>query len=126
VDLIIKNLLLDYELLAERAVRLNHSYLELLKVYQELNLAPDYLKELEGSGNSPQTVIEKMAGDRQNLQNEFAQLTRSLNNIQTDRLKQQETEEMQAVLHDCQIMQDFVDSIDLEALKEIFTYLICR
>lgn len=123
MDLTVKNLVLSYETLANQAVNINQSYLSLLKLYDELNFAPDLLQELEKAGNSPLTVIEAMQRDEQAIVEKFTHLASFIANAQVHFTSNPEAEQLKAVAHDCQVMQDFISSIDLGNLQQMFVQL---
>jgi hypothetical protein len=120
LDTTVKTLTLDYKILAKRGVKLNQSYLSLLKVYDEINFAPGLLKELEKSNASPFKVIAAMERDRQHLLTQFTELSESIAKIISQFTSNPELEELNAIAHDRQIMQDFIASIDLEDLNQMF------
>ena len=124
MDLAVKNLVLTYEVLANKAVKLNSSYLSLLKVYEQLNLEPlSLLLELEKKGNSPKQVISSLQRDQQRIIDEFTQLAGLINNAQLDFTNNPEAEQLSAIAHDCQIMKEFISSIDLDDLQKMFNKL---
>ncbi len=123
MDLTVKNLVLTYETLANQAVKLNQSYLSLLKLYDDLNLASDLLKELEKGGNSPLTVIEAMQRDEQAIVEKFTHLASLIANAQQHFTSNPEAEQLKAIAHDCQVMQDFISSIGLQDLQQMFVQL---
>ena len=120
MDTIVKTLTLNYEILASRSIELNQSYLDLLKVYNEINFAPGLLKELEKSGASPFKVIMAMERDRQNLLTQFTELQGSIGKTLRQFTSNPEAEELNSIAHDRQIMQDFITSIDLQDLNQMF------
>jgi hypothetical protein len=123
LDTIVKTLTLDYEILAQRGIELNQSYLDLLKVYDEINFTPGLLKELEKSDASPFKVIAAMKRDRQHLLTQFTELSESVAKTLPQFTSNPELEELNAIAHDRQIMQDFIASIDLEDLNQMFLKL---
>ena len=116
----VKTLTLNYETLANQGVKLNQSYLDLLKIYDEINFAPGLLKELEASGVSPFKVIAAMERDRQNLIAQFSELQESIAKILPQFTSNLDIEELNSIVHDCQIMQDFVTSLDIQDLNQMF------
>ena len=120
MDTAVKTLTLDYKILAKRSIKLNQSYLDLLKVYDEINFAPGLLKELEQSGASPFKVIASMERDRQTLLTQFAELQKSIARILPNFTSNPEVEELNSIDHDFKIMQDFIISIDLQDLNQMF------
>ena len=124
MDLTVKNLVLTYEVLANKAVKLNRSYLSLLKVYEQLNLEPpSLLLELEKKGNLPKKVILSMQRDQQIIIDEFTQLAGLITNAQLDFTSNPEAEQLSAIAHDCQVMKEFISSIDLADLQKMFNKL---
>lgn len=120
MDTTVKTLTLNYETLAKRGIELNKSYLSLLKVYDEINFAPGLLTELEKSDASPFKVIAAMERDRQHLLTQFTELSESIAKTRSQFTSNPELEELNAIAHDCQIVQDFIASIDLEDLNQMF------
>jgi hypothetical protein len=120
LDTTVKTLILNYETLAKRGIELNKSYLSLLKVYDEINFAPGLLKELEKSDASPFKVIAAMERDRQHLLTQFTELSESIAKIRSQFTSNPKLEELNSIAHDRQIMQDFITSIDLEDLNQMF------
>ena len=116
----VKTLTLNYETLANRGVELNQSYLDLLKIYDEINFAPGLLKELEASGVSPFKVIVAMERDRETLLTKFTELQELIAKTLPQFTSNPELEELNAIDHDQQIMQDFITSIDLQDLNQMF------
>jgi len=123
LDLTVKKLVLSYETLANQAVKLNQSYLNLLKLYDELNIASDLLSELEQSGNSPLIVIKAMQRDQLVIRDKFVHLSRLITDAQLHFSSNPEAEQLNAITHDCQVMQDFINSIDLKDLQQMFIQL---
>jgi len=74
LDLTVKNLVLSYETLASQSVKLNHSYLSLLKVYDELNFDISLLPDLDQAGCSPLKVVESMNRDGLIIVDKFTDL----------------------------------------------------
>lgn len=123
MDTTVKTLTLNYETLAKRGIELNKSYLSLLKVYDEINLAPGLLKELETSGASPFKVIASMDRDRQNLLTKLDDLAESIAKTLPQFTSDPEVEELNSIAHDRKIIQDFITSIDLQDLNQMFVKL---
>lgn len=123
MNLKVKNLVLSYETLANKAVQLNSSYLSLLKVYEQLNLDSSLLLELEKKANSPKKVISSMQRDQQRILEEFTKLASSIANAQLDFTSNPEAEQLSAIAHDCEIMKEFISSIDLADLQKMFNKL---
>ena len=120
MDTAVKTLTLDYKILAKRSIKLNQSYLDLLKVYDEINFAPGLLKELETSGTSPFKVIMAMERDLQNLLTQFTELQESIAKTIPQFTSNSELEELKSIAHDLQIIKDFITSIDLQDLNQMF------
>jgi len=124
VDLTVKNLILSYETLANKALKLNKSYLDLLKLYEQLNLAYELLVELEKTGNSPVKVVEAMQRDKQLLEDKFSNLAELIAKANLHFTTEPEASELSAIAHDCQVMQNFISSLKLSDLKQMFVCLI--
>lgn len=125
MDLTVKNLVLSYEILANQATKLNQSYLSLLKIYDELNFEPaEFLLELKASKNSPFKVIESMQSDKEAILNKFTDLAKLVSKAQASFTSNSEAEQLKVIAHDCQVMKEFVISIDLKDLQQMFVQLI--
>lgn len=125
MDLTVKNLVLSYEILANQATKLNQSYLSLLKIYDELNFAPaEFLLELKASKNSPLKVIESMQSDKEAILDKFTDLAKLVSKAQASFTSNPEAEQLKVIAHDCQVMKEFVISIDLKDLQQMFVQLI--
>ncbi|MEM6753301.1 MAG: hypothetical protein AAF630_10055 [Cyanobacteria bacterium P01_C01_bin.38] len=124
MDLKVKNLVHSYETLADQATKLNTSYLNLLKIYDELNLAPDFLSQLEASNNSPLKLIQSMQRDKEAMLDKFTDLAKLISQTQVSFTNNPEAEQLRAIAHDCQVMQKFISSIDLKDLQQMFVQLI--
>lgn len=124
MDLTVKNLVLSYETLANQGIKLNKSYLNLLKIYDELNLAPEFLSELEASNNSPLKVIISMQSDKKAILDKFNHLTELIDQAQVSFSKNPEAEQLKAISHDSQVMKKFIFNIDLKDLYQMFSQLI--
>ncbi len=123
MNITVKKLTLDYEILAQRAVTFNESYLSLLKIYDEINMIPELLPDLVASGSSPRQVIAKMEHDRQTILEKFTELSELVTKTSTHFTKAPESTELQAIAHDQQVMKDFVASLDLQGLDQMFSKL---
>jgi len=123
LDLTVKKLVLSYESLANQAVKLNQSYLSLLKLYDELNIASDLLSDLEQSGNSPLTVIKAMQRDQIVIRDKFMNLSKLIADAQLHFTSNPEAKQLNVIAHDCQVMQDFINTIDLKDLQQMFIQL---
>lgn len=123
MNITVKKLTLQYEILAQRAVELNESYLSLLKIYDDINLMPELLPELEASGSSPRQVIAKMERDRQVLLQQFTQLSDMATDTMSHFANDPESTELQAISHDRQVMDKFITSLDLPWLDQMFSKL---
>jgi hypothetical protein len=123
LDVAVKNMTIAYNKLAQKAVRLNKSYLDLLKVYDEINDLPGLLSALTEAGTSPLKVIAAMKRDRQTLLENFDQLALYVTQAKPQFPQEPEASELQAILHDRQVMADFINSINLPALEQMFSDL---
>lgn len=120
MELTVKNLLLSYETLADQSVKLNRSYLSLLKVYEELILAPGLLAELDKAGCSPLKVIESLRLEKDTIKEKFTQLIQLINDAQKYFVTNPEAKELTEIARDCLAMQQFINKIDLNQLQEMF------
>ncbi len=120
MDIAVKNLVLSYETLANQAIKFNHAYLQLLKIYEELILAPDWFSELEKSGNSPLKTVASMQQEKKIIVSKFQELSEIIAKAQLHFTTNPEAEALKNIAHDCQIMIDFVNSIDLADLQDMF------
>lgn len=123
MSLIVHNLILSCETLANQALKLNHSYLSLLKLYREFSFTLEVLQELEKSGESPLKVLQAMFKEQTNLQSKFKDLVEIIAQTQAQLSNAPETEKLQAIAHDCRLMQDFIESIDIKELQQMFIQL---
>ncbi|MFN6153729.1 MAG: hypothetical protein ACK4YK_04095 [Dolichospermum sp.] len=120
MDIAVKNLVLSYETLANQAIKFNHAYLQLLKIYEELILAPDWFSELEKSGSSPLKTVSSMQQEQKIIVSKFQELSKLIAKAQLHFTINPEAETLKNIVHDCQIMIDFVSSIDLADLQDMF------
>ena len=121
--LTVKNLLLSYETLADKSVKLNRSYLSLLKVYEQVILTPDLLAELEKVGCSPLKVLESVRLEKGTIQEKFTRLSQLIANAQQYFVKDPEAKELSEIAHDCLVMQQFINKIDVSQLQEMFAQI---
>ena len=120
MDLTVKNLVLSYETLASQSVKLNHSYLSLLKVYDELNFDISLLPDLDQAGCSPLKVVESMNRDRLIIVDKFTDLIGLITKAQKHFINDPEAQNLSETAHDCLVMQDFVKGIALNQLQQMF------
>ncbi|MBD2567857.1 hypothetical protein [Anabaena lutea] len=120
MDIAVKNLVLSYETLANQAIRFNHAYLQLLKIYEELIFTPGWISELEKSGSSPLKTVVSMQQEQQIIISKFQELSQLLAKAQLHFTTNTEAEELRNIAHDCQVMIDFLNSIDLMDLQDMF------
>jgi hypothetical protein len=120
LDIVVKNLVLSYEVLAKKSVKLNESYFSLLKVYEQILFAPALLVELEKADISPFKVIESMRQDQKNIIEEFDKITDLITKAQKLFINHPEAKELTATLQDCQTMSQFVKNIDLNKIQTMF------
>ena len=120
MDIAVKNLVLSYETLANQAIKFNHAYLQLLKIYEELIFSPDWFSELEKSGNSPLKTVYSMQQEQKIIVSKFQDLSKLIAKAQLHFTINPEAETLKNIAHDCQIMIDFVHSIDLADLQDMF------
>jgi len=120
LNIAVKNLVLSYETLANQAVKFNQAYLQLLKIYEELILAPDWFAELEESGVSPFSAITSMQTEQQVIISKFQELSQLIAKSQLHFLNNPEAEALGNIAKDSQLMIDFVNTIDLADLQDMF------
>jgi hypothetical protein len=123
LNVAIRRITLAYERLARKAVELNESYLDLLKIYDEINDFPDLLPALAESGSSPFKVIAAMERDRQTLLDRFDSLATQISQAIPNFFNDPETAELQSIDHDRKVMRDFIESLDLKSLEQMFSKL---
>ncbi|MCC3437907.1 MAG: hypothetical protein EAZ39_24885 [Oscillatoriales cyanobacterium] len=121
MDLTVKNLVLSYETLANQSVKLNQSYLSLLKVYDELNFDISLLADLDQAGCSPLKVVESMNRDQLIIVDKFTDLIGLISNAQKHFVSGLEAKKLSETAHDCLVMRDFVKGIALNQLQQMFT-----
>lgn len=120
MDLTVKNLVLSYETLANQSVKLNQSYLSLLKVYDELNFDISLFADLEQAGCSPLKVVESMNRDQLTIADKFTDLIGLISNAQKHFVSDPEAKKLSETAHDCRVMRDFVKGIALNQLQQMF------
>ena len=119
----VENLGLDYDGLAEQALKLNQSYLDLLKLFQEVNLVPALLEALKKEDSSPLKPLDAMNLSKEELSKKFVELGKSVSEAQSRFTRDPEVEELKAISYNCQVMQKFTDDIDLHQLRQMFIEL---
>jgi anion-transporting ArsA/GET3 family ATPase len=119
----VENLGLDYENFVDRALKLNQSYLDLLKLFEEVSLVPALLKELEKDGSSPLKVVDAILLSQLELRNNFTELAKLITNTQSRFINDPEAMELKAISHNCQVMEKFISDIDFNQLKQMFVEL---
>ena len=120
MNLVLENAIVDYENLAKQGLKLNKSYLWMLNTYNDLNLAPDISTEFKESVfkliEALQSEQDKLLNDLSQLSKEIALLTQTGTELELD-LK------LANINHDLPIMSDFVSSIDIIELRNMFINL---
>lgn len=111
----------DYEILARQGLKLNQSYLEMLNTYNELNLAPDIFIKVQSSIFQ---VISSMQKDRGKIIEKLSNLNKSIQEIEIELTDKAAIAKFQSIADDCQTIGDFVRSIDLVDLQQMFVNLI--
>jgi GTPase SAR1 family protein len=117
----VKNLLLSYEILADRSVKLNDAYLSLLDVYQSAVLNSTILKVLADNGSDPVKTTEGFKADQPQIQTQLHQLVA---NTQEKFTVPPEASELQAILADIKIMSRLIAKDDFQKLHKSFISLI--
>jgi hypothetical protein len=117
----LRDIVTDYEILARQGLKLNQSYLEMLDTYNELNLAPDILSKVQ---DSILQVIDSMQSDREILIDKLSSLNQPIEHTSTLLSDRGDLEQLQKIGHDIPIMIDFIRSIDLVDLRQMFINLI--
>jgi hypothetical protein len=117
----LRDIVTDYEILARQGLKLNQSYLEMLDTYNELNLAPDILSKVQ---DSILQVIDSMQSDREILIDKLSSLNQPIKHTSTLLSDRGDLEQLQKIGHDIPIMIDFIRSIDLVDLRQMFINLI--
>lgn len=111
----------DYKTLAKEAVKLNNDYLKLLDVYKELIFVPELLGELEKSGESPIKVVAKMQKAQEAVISGFDRLLQAIADLQPNFSSDDpEAKELKNTDQDCSKMKDFVTTIDMTGLQNMF------
>ncbi len=116
----LRDIVTDYEILAKQGLKLNKSYLEMLDTYNELNLAPDILSQVQ---DSIFQVIDSMKRDRQILIDKLSSLNQSVEHTSKLLSDRVDVEKLQKISHDIPIMINFIKSIDLVDLRQMFINL---
>lgn len=117
----LRDIVTDYEILAKQGLKLNKSYLEMLDTYNELNLAPDFLSKVQ---DSIFQVIDSMQCDREILIEKLSSLNQPIEHTSKLLSDRADLEQLQKISHDIPIMIDFIKSIDLIDLRQMFINLI--
>jgi chaperonin GroEL (HSP60 family) len=120
----VKNLLLSYEILADRSVKLNDAYLSLLDVYQSAVLNSTILKVLADNGSDPVKITAGFNADQQQIQTQLQELHQLVSNTQEKFTAPPEAPELQAILADIKIMSRLIAKDDFQKLHESFISLI--
>jgi chaperonin GroEL (HSP60 family) len=120
----VKNLLLSYEILADRSVKLNDAYLSLLDVYQSAVLNSTILKVLADNGSDPVKITDGFNADQQQIQIQLQELHQLVSNTQEKFTVPPEAPELQAILADIKIMSRLIAKDDFQKLRESFISLI--
>jgi hypothetical protein len=120
----VKNLLLSYEVLADRSVKLNDAYLSLLDVYQSAVLNYTVLRVLADNGSDPVKTTEGFKADQQQIQTQLQELHQLVSNTQEKFTAPPEAPELQAILADIKIMISLIAKDDFQKLHESFISLI--
>jgi chaperonin GroEL (HSP60 family) len=120
----VKNLLLSYEILADRSVKLNDAYLSLLDVYQSAVLNSTILKVLADNGSDPVKITAGFNADQQQIQTQLQELHQLVSNTQEKFTVPPEAPELQAILADIKIMSRLIAKDDFQKLHESFISLI--
>ena len=123
MNIVVENLALDYEQLAKKVLSINQSYLKLLSLYKELSLSGDLLRELHKSGNPTLQVIESMKKDKQKLDNDLNILSQDISQNLTNAQGNDEIQRLQDIIHDCKVMQKFLNDINIQDLQMMFAQL---
>jgi hypothetical protein len=116
----LRDLVTDYEMFAKQGLKLNQSYLEMINTYNDLNLAPDSLVKVQ---DSIFKVIESMQRDQKLLIGKLSRLTESIEPVFNSLSEQTELKKLEDIRHDIPIIIDFISSIDLIDLRQIFVDL---
>jgi hypothetical protein len=116
-----RDLVTDYEMFAKQGIRLNQSYLEMINTYNELSLAPDLLVKVQ---DSIFKAIESMQRDQKLLVGKLSSLIGSMEPVLNSLNEQTDIKQLEDIRHDIPIMIDFISSIDLVDLRQIFVDLI--
>jgi hypothetical protein len=124
MNISVKNLLLSYEILADRTVKLNDAYLSLLDIYQAAVLNSTVLKVLADNDRDPVKTIEGFKMDCQQIQTQFQELAQLVVNAQQEFANPPEAPELQAILADIKTMSIFIAKDNFQELHRSFVNLI--
>jgi ABC-type phosphate transport system auxiliary subunit len=116
----LRDIVTDYEILAKQGLKLNKSYLEMIDTYNELNLAPDLLSKVQ---DSIFQVIDSMQRDREILIDKLSSLNQPIEHTSKSLIDRADLEQLQKISHDIPIMIDFIKSIDIVDLQQMFINL---
>jgi transcriptional accessory protein Tex/SPT6 len=117
----LRDIVTDYEILSKQGLKLNQSYLEMLNTYNELNLAPDFLSKVQ---NAIFQVIDSMQRDREILIDNLSSLNQLIEHTSKSLSDRSDLDQLQKISHDIPIMINFIKSIDLVDLRQMFINLI--
>jgi hypothetical protein len=120
MNLVFENAIVDYENLAKQGLKLNKSYLWMLNTYNDLNLAPDISTEFKESVfqliDAIQSEQDKILNDLSQLSKQIELITQTVTELELDR-------KLANITQDLPIMSDFVSSIDIIELRNMFINL---
>jgi hypothetical protein len=117
----LREVIADYEILARQGIKLNKSYLEILKICNELSFISDISVEEK---DAIFKVIDSMQDDRNKTIEKLLELYKYIQTKVVDVPDRIIVDRFQLIAQDCLTISSFVESIDLLELQQNFKNLI--
>jgi hypothetical protein len=117
----LREIIADYEILARQGINLNKSYLEMLRICNELSFESNILGEEK---DRIFKIIESMKHDQNIVIGRLLKLGKLIQTNTINIADQTVAGQFQLIAQDCQTIIDFTKSIDLVELYQDFTSLI--
>lgn len=121
MNIVVKELIFDYESLADQVVTLNSFHTELLKVYQEMCFSPSLWQELKETKASPLNVLTSVKEDKTSLEVSLTDLKGKVSTAQAQFSHEPETSSLlNTIVHNCDVILSFLQNLDLDELETMF------
>lgn len=123
---VVENLVFDHNLLASRAIKLNASYFELIKIHREISLHPELWAEIKDASASPLVVISSMRNDIEILSKKFQALANLIHKAQRDLAQsgKENSKKLAEIENDGQILSKLLQEANLDSLEESFNSIV--